>query len=492
MRMTRREESTLQKIKAGGIVMKAIILAGGSGTRLWPLSRKTYPKQFLSLGDKESFLQKTVKRILTVLNPEDVFIITNTDYKFLVKNQIEKINPTLRENILLEPVGRNTAPAVALAVKYLLEVKKVNESETVFISPSDHIINPEDAFGEYLLKMDNLAKNGFLGTFGIKPTKPETGYGYIEKGEKISEGFKVKRFVEKPNLEKAVEYLQSGNFYWNSGMFAFTIKDILDEFEKHAPEIYEKIEGKSYEDVLNAFTEMPDISLDYAVMEKTDKAAVIPLDLQWSDVGSWESIYELLPKDDDNNAVIGNALTIETKDSLILTEKRLISTIGLEGVMVIETPDALLIAKKGEAQKVKEVVSKLKEQNLPHSEEHLTTFRPWGSYTVLEEGPRYKIKRIVVNPGQKLSLQFHYHRSEHWVVVKGTALVEIDGVEKYVYENENIFVPPTKVHRLANPGKVPLEIIEIQVGSYVGEDDIVRVEDVYGRVFRETAAAKEE
>jgi len=485
--------------------MKAVILAGGSGTRLFPMSRKKYPKQFLKIGDKKSLFQKTVERSLLTVNPKDLIIITNKDYQFHIKNQLSELFPSLFTvhssqftvhnspfNLILEPIGRNTAPAIALAAKFALEKLKVHEDEVLFISPSDHIISPIEKFVEYMKKAEEIAKEGYIVTFGVRPTKPETGYGYIESdGFSVSDTisvYKVRQFHEKPDLETAKEYLAKGNYYWNSGMFAFTVKTIFEELEKHAPEIYEKVENKTFEEVLENFESMPDISIDYAVMEKTDKAVVLPLDVTWSDVGSWDAFYEIMEKDENGNVKVGSVIDIDSRDSLILSNKRVVSAIGIEDLMIVETDDVLLIAKKGEGQKVREVVKKLKEEKeFKHlTEFHTTVYRPWGSYTELEKGDRYRIKRITVKPGEALSLQLHYHRSEHWVVVKGTAKVILEDEngelkEFFIHENESIYVPKTRKHRLINLGKVPLEIIEVQVGEYVEEDDIVRFDDRYCR-----------
>lgn len=475
--------------------MKVVILAGGSGTRLFPMSRKKYPKQFLKIGDGKSLFQKTVERSLLVAEPGDLIIVTNKDYQFHVRNQLSEIfsdsNSQLEPSIILEPVGRNTAPAIALTLKFALEKLKTQEEEVLFVSPSDHVISPVDRFVEYIREAERIARWGYIVTFGVRPTKPETGYGYIE-GESFSENdkkvYRVKRFHEKPDLETAKKYLEKGNYYWNSGIFAFTIETILEELKKHAPEIYRRLERRTFEEVLEDFRNMPNISIDYAVMEKTDRAVLLPLDITWSDVGSWDAFYEVMEKDEKGNVKLGDITDIDTKNSLILGNKRVISTVGAEDLIIVETDDVLLVAKRGEGQKVREVVKKLEEdEKFKHlTEFHTTVYRPWGSYVELEKGNRYKIKRITVKPGEALSLQLHHHRSEHWIVVKGTAKVILEDEsgelkEFFIHENESTYVPKSRKHRLINPGKVPLEIIEVQVGEYVEEDDIVRFDDKYER-----------
>lgn len=460
--------------------MKALILAGGGGTRLWPLSRENYPKQFLRLNGDKSLLRQTIDRVLNAVSPDDVIILTNGKYLFYVKAEAPEIN-----NIVLEPASRNTAPAVALGIKYCMEKLGCKESEAIFLSPSDHIIKPFEAFGDYMRRAEQISEEGFIVTFGIKPNKPETGYGYIKTSMPQSavsgqQYLKVERFTEKPDLEAAKRFVNEGVYYWNSGMFAFKIKTMLDELNNHAAGIRSRLDA-DYESAMAGFEDMPDISIDYAVMEKSQNIALLPMELYWSDIGSWDSLYDVLDKDDKGNVSQGNVLSIDTKRTMIMGNKRLIAAIGLEDIIIVETDDAVLIAKRDESQKVKDIVSGLKRNNCKEAVEHITTYRPWGSYTVLEEGPRYKIKRIVVNPLEKLSLQMHYHRSEHWVVIKGAAKVYIDGKEIFIHENESAYVPKSTHHRLENPGKVPLEIIEVQNGEYVGEDDIVRMEDVYGR-----------
>ena len=468
--------------------MKFVILAGGSGTRLWPLSRKSFPKQFLKLNENKSLLQKTIERFLKISNFEDIIIMTNKDYKFLVFVELKNSGFNIPEkNIVLEPDIKNTAPAIALAMKFALEKLEVNQEDVLFVSPSDHIIKPEDKFLKYLKKAEILAKKGYIVTFGIKPDKPETGYGYIKaKNDKQNSelldlgAFPVEKFTEKPDLKTAKKYLSEGNYFWNSGMFCFSIKTMQEEFAKFEPEIA-KIFDLNFEETVKNFSKLPKISIDYAVMEKTNKAVVLPLDIYWSDIGSWNAVYEALDKDEAQNVKIGEIISIDTKKSLILSNKRLVVACGVEDLAIIDTDDAILIIKKDMSQKVRDIVNLLKKDEHPSVLEHKTVFRPWGSYTVLEEGPRYKIKKVVVNPGAKLSLQMHYHRSEHWIVVKGTAKVTIGNKESFVHENESVFVPPTTLHRLENPGKIPLEIIEVQSGEYLEEDDIVRFDDIYGR-----------
>jgi len=476
--------------------MKAIILAGGSGTRLWPVSRYGLPKQFMKLEGGRSLLGWTIERLLSVCSAGDIFVITNEDYKFHVKEELRSVSRDLEENIILEPCGRNTAPAIALTIKYCLEKLKCRKDETILICPSDHMIKPVEKFAQYAAQADELARKGFLVTFGVIPDKPETGYGYIKKGRRINspdsrlsarkagipsgEAFMVERFTEKPDLATARKYIRGGDYYWNSGMFAFTAGTMSAELETHAPDIWKRLGGK-FTSMVSEFGSMPNISIDYAVMEKSSKAAVIPLDLTWSDVGSWDSLPEITKADANGNIKIGDIMEMDTKNSIIIGKDRLISVAGVKDLIVVDTEDALLIVKRGEAQRVKNIVDLLKKNKRKEVLEHITSYRPWGNYTVLEEGPRYKIKRIMVKPLQKLSRQMHHHRSEHWVVIKGIAKVFVDGKESLVHENESTYVPKSTQHRLENPGKVPLELIEVQNGEYVEEDDIIRFDDVYGR-----------
>ncbi|MEW6107723.1 MAG: mannose-1-phosphate guanylyltransferase/mannose-6-phosphate isomerase [Nitrospirota bacterium] len=491
--------------------MKAVILAGGSGTRLWPLSRQEYPKQFLKINNSASFLQQTVKRILPLVSEKDLVIVTNEKYKFHVISDLNEVGHGLAENLILEPVGRNTAPAIGLAAIYCKEKLGCSEDEVILVLPSDHMIKPEDKFRNYINSAVEIAKNGYLVTFGIKPTRPETGYGYIKTSKEYAVNSKqstsakdgkdyeagagqhktrghgpeatsylVEQFTEKPGIETAQEYIKEGDYYWNAGIFAFTIGSILGELGRQKPGISALLQN-GFDSALSSFSEMPDISIDYAVMEPAEKVAVIPMDIYWNDIGSFDSMYEIFESDNEGNVHTGDVISIEGRNSFVIGNKRLIATIGLDGMVIVETDDAVLISKKDQTQKVKEIVNKLKAKQRQEAIEHTTIYRPWGSYTVLEEGHRYKIKRIVVNPTARLSLQKHYHRSEHWVVVKGTAKVMIGDKEIFIHENESAYVPKSTLHRLENPGKVPLEIIEVQNGEYVGEDDIERVDDVYGR-----------
>lgn len=462
--------------------MKIIILAGGSGSRLWPISRKSFPKQFLTFfEDQQSLLQKTLSRFLKCFKPQDLLIITNEAYLHLVKSQAKQVHPDLTQQILIEPKSKNTAPAIALAIKFLLERSQIQEREVVLISSSDHIISPEDEFLEKVKLAEQLAQKGSHVIFGIHPHKPETGYGYIQFKKSQAGFFDVVSFKEKPDLETAQKYLLNGNYLWNSGIFAFQIQTLIKEMKLFCPSIGDQFEG-SFQEMYQDFDNMPEESIDYVLMEKSQKIKVIPLHLTWSDVGSWDSVYEVLPKNAQGNVKMGNIVDIDTHNCLIMGDKRLIATIGLEDLLIIETDDAVFLGKKGESQRVKQLVDLVKKRHPKQIEEHRTIERPWGNYTILEEGERYKIKRIFVQPQQKLSLQMHYHRSEHWIVVKGTARVTVDENSSFLHENESIYVPKSTLHRLENPGKVPLEIIEVQVGEYVGEDDILRIEDIYGRV----------
>ena len=459
--------------------MKIAILAGGGGTRLFPLSRTSYPKQFLKLDGEYSLLAQTVRRFFEIVPPEDILVITNAQHFHNVKSDLAQAGAS-NAKILLEPVGRNTAPAIALAAIYCKAELKANDDEVIFVAPADHVIKDLDYFTSIAQKGASLASKGYIVTFGIRPIKPETGFGYIQSGAPVENGFFVKSFKEKPDEETAAAYLKSGDYYWNSGMFACRMDTFRNELRRYAENIYNFMD-KPYAEVLENFADMPNISIDYALAEKSDKVALIPYDGDWSDVGSWDAIYDLAVKNNFGNAVMGDCITVDCKNSLFLGKNRMIAGVGLEDTIVVETDDAILVTKRGESQKVKEIVDILKKQGRKEASEHLTVNRPWGNYTILGEGSNYKMKRIVVNPGSAISLQLHYHRSEHWVVIEGTAKVTLSDSIKMVHTGESVFIPASAKHRLENPGKIPLKIIEVQNGSYLEEDDIVRFEDSYGR-----------
>ncbi len=452
--------------------MKVIILAGGGGSRLFPLSRTCYPKQFMKMENGKSFLVNTILRFFPLVKPEDIIIVTNKEYVYHVQNELEGCSGE-RSHILVEPIGKNTAPAIALAVRYCQDILGCDNDEALFVAPADHVIQPVEDFTRFVEQGKRLAEMNFLVTYGIKPDKPEIGYGYIEAGEKNSDAFMVKAFKEKPAYELAESYLKAGNYYWNSGMFVFSLGFILDELNKYQKEIHSLMK-LPYEDMVKSFGEMPNISIDYAVAEKSQSVMMIPLDCYWNDIGSWDAMYDILPKDKLGNALQGDCISIGCKNSLFIGKDRLIAGIGLDDLLLVETDDVIVVAKKGESQKVKDIVNKLKQDGRKEATEHTTLYRPWGSTSLLGEGERYRMKKIRVKPGGKLSLQMHYHRSEHWVVIAGTAKVTIGDKVMMVHENESIFIPQTTKHSLENPGKIYLEIIEVQNGSYIGEDDIIR------------------
>lgn len=451
--------------------MKIIILAGGGGTRLFPLSRKCMPKQFLSIDKDISLLGETIARFKNIIRPEDILIVTNEKYVHHVKTELLNCGAE-GAHIVLEPLARNTAPAIVLAAKYCLDQLGCSESEELFISTSDHIIRPALAFQNSVLQAMKFAAQNYIVTFGVQPTKPEVGFGYIETGNDLGGAYVTKSFKEKPDMPTAQEYIAKGNYYWNSGMYAFTIGCYFQEIAKYAPEIGAQIYG-TYEETVQHFMDMPDISIDYAVAEKSEVGVMIPLSLYWNDVGSWDAIYEVLEKDADGNAVKGDAITIDCKDNLIFGQSRLIAGIGLKDVMIVETDDVILVAQKGESQKVKNLVKILKQRGRKEAVEHTTLYYSWGQQQQLGEGIGYKMKKLVIRPGEGLAPKMHYHRSVHWVVTKGTAEVVIAGEQKMVHDNESVFIPKTTKYSLRNPGKISLVLIEVENGDYLEDDDIV-------------------
>lgn len=465
--------------------IQAVIMCGGSGTRLWPLSREIHPKQLLKLFGDKSLLGSTIERALAV-GAKTVVAVTNESHRFLVA---EELRHEAAENatVILEPQGKNTAPAVALAA---LNAIKHGDDPLLLVLAADHLIRRDNVFAGAVKNAADLAQQGRLVTFGIVPTKPETGYGYIQRGAPQSTGFEVAAFVEKPSLEKAKQYIESGDYLWNSGMFMFRASVFINELQKFRPDILaacQKAMDNAASDMTfirptaSAFEQCPADSIDYAVMEKTQQAAVIPLDAGWSDIGSFASLWEESEKDSAGNAFKGDVLSHQTKNSLVIAEERLVAVIGLDNVMVVETPDAILVAPIAKSQDIKAIVNQLNASNREEAKSHRRVYRPWGWYEGIGTGTRYQVKRICVKPGASLSLQMHYHRAEHWIVVTGTAEVECNGKVSLLSENESTYIPLGHTHRLKNPGKVPLELIEVQSGSYLGEDDIVRFEDTYGR-----------
>lgn len=469
------------------VELMPVIMAGGSGSRLWPLSRQLKPKQFLSLTeDGLSMLQVTTRRLegLPVHAP---LLICNEQHRFLAAEQLRQLNLP-EAQILLEPVGRNTAPAIALAALHAI----VDSADPILlVLAADHMIQDVDAFQSSIRTALPLADSGSLVTFGIVPTHPETGYGYIKKGTAVSGGgYAVSCFVEKPDLSTAKEYLESGDYFWNSGMFMLRASRYLEELKKFRPDIYDTCERALTGAVRDmdfiridsaAFSACPDDSIDYAVMEKTADAVMVPMNAGWSDIGSWSALWNVSQKDANGNVVKGDVLGIEAKNCLVYSDSRLVATLGVKDLIVVETKDAVLVAHKRHVQDVKKVVEKLKVDRRSEHLNHREVYRPWGIYDSIDDGHRYQVKRITVNPGAKLSVQMHHHRAEHWIVVSGTAKVT-NGEKTYlVTENQSTFIPVGQVHALENPGKIPLELIEVQSGAYLGEDDIIRIEDKYGR-----------
>ncbi|MBL8566142.1 MAG: mannose-1-phosphate guanylyltransferase/mannose-6-phosphate isomerase [Hyphomicrobiaceae bacterium] len=474
-----------------------VILSGGSGTRLWPLSRALYPKQFISFfnGRGSSFLGSTLKRLSAAKGFAPPILLANNDHRFLVREELDRAGLTAK-SIILEPVARNTAPAIAVAA---LAALAENPDAVIAVMPSDHVIQDEARFLEAVRRATEVAATGRLVLFGIVPSEPNTGYGYIRKGGDLGgfagRAFTVSAFTEKPDRAKAEHYIATGEYFWNSGIFVLSARTLLDEMARLAPEVLaatraayaDRVEDLGFERLDRAsFAKAPAISIDYAVMEKTDKAAMLPIDVGWNDVGSWSSLWDIAPHDEAGNYTHGETVLEDTTNTYVHSEKSLVATIGVDNLIIVDTPDALLVADRGRAQDVSKVVQRLKGLNRKEQEQHLRNFRPWGFFETLSLGPRFQVKLLHVKPGGKLSMQMHHHRSEHWIVVQGTASVEIGGTQKLVRENESVYIFATQWHRLENPGKVPLEIIEVQIGTYLGEDDIIRTDDIYHRAAEET------
>lgn len=470
-----------------------VIMAGGSGTRFWPLSRESMPKQLLRIEGEETLIQQTMGRVTPLIPSNRIFIVTNKNHADQMSYQLPEIK---RENYIIEPTAKNTAAAIGFASAHIYHY---NPDAVMVVLSADHVIKERDRFLDVLRDAIRVAGMDYLVTIGLKPTRPETGYGYIEAGDEIEVKIKgkkeeitvysVKRFVEKPDAERAAVYLKEGNFFWNSGMFVWKAGRILEEIGNYMPVLYNGLKeissaiGKEDEVMVseNAFTKFEPISIDYGVMEKSGRVAVVPADFDWSDVGSWTALDEISTMDPGGNVIMGNVIDIDSQNSIIYASDRLVATLGLKDMVVVDTEDATLVCRKDKAQEVKKIVENLKRRGSEEYITHRTVIRPWGTFTILEKSERYKIKRIMVNPGERLSYQMHYHRSEHWVVVSGTAKVTRGEEIFFINPNESTYIPIETRHRLENPGKIPLQIIEVQNGEYLGEDDIVRFDDEYGR-----------
>jgi len=474
--------------------VRAVILAGGSGSRLWPVSRKQIPKQFLCLDKKHTMLEATVNRMTPFCIADDVVVVSSQEHASGEAYQV--LEPY---QLICEPVGRNTAPAIALAALYLQQQQQTKIDPIMVVLPADHFIQNIPAFHAVLQQAITAASKNHLVTFGIIPSRPDTGFGYIKAQSQTAEElpadtFVVERFTEKPNLDTAKSYLAQGNYYWNSGMFVWKASVLLEAIEKYLPEVdavlkqikHDCDNGIDFQVAVEThFADMPNVSIDYGVLEKVtaekNKLLVIPCNIDWDDVGSWDALHKILPKDESENVIEGNVLAIDCKNSLIKSQSRLVTAVGIDDICLIETPDAILLTKRGESQRVKEIFDALQQRNAPEHLSNLTVRRPWGTYTIIEQQAGFKIKRIEVNPEASLSLQSHQHRSEHWVVVSGTATVTCNGKTTIVTKNQSTYIPIGEKHRLENRGKIPVQMVEVQVGDYLEEDDIERFDDMYHR-----------
>jgi len=466
-----------------------VILSGGSGTRLWPVSRKLYPKQFIPLRNSRSLFQDTVDRVASLGDGvQSPIIVCNDEHRFMAAEQLrlENIDDA---DIVLEPVGRNTAPAIGLAA---LCAQQRSDDAIILVLPADHILDDQENFSKAIDVALQLCQQDQLVTFGITPTRPETGYGYIKAGSEMVGGkaYQVEKFVEKPELSKAQEYLDSGEYSWNSGMFMFKASTLMAELEQHEPNMASSVKsayGMQEKDLdflridKEAFSACKSESIDYAVMEKTSKAAVVPLASDWNDVGSWHALWESSSQDENNNALTGDVLLEDCHGCYVHSSNRLVTAVGMQDAVIVETADAVMVAPRDQSQHVKQIANALKDANRDESEIHRKVYRPWGDYESIDNAERFQVKRITVKPGEQLSLQKHHHRAEHWIVVSGTAVVTCDDKEFLLSENQSTYIPIGAIHRLENPGKIPLELIEVQSGTYLGEDDIERFDDRYGR-----------
>ncbi|MEN8170295.1 MAG: mannose-1-phosphate guanylyltransferase/mannose-6-phosphate isomerase [Pseudomonadota bacterium] len=479
-----------------------VILSGGSGTRLWPLSRQVMPKQFLPLVDKDSLMQATLKRLQGVKDLAAPIVVCNEQHRFTVAEQLRHMQ-AVHQGVLLEPVARNTAPAIAVAARHARMVSK--NDPLLLVLPADHVILNVPVFHLAIEQARFHAEQGKLVTFGISPTRPHTGYGYIRAGELAGSGelmdsdasapskcevFSVAEFIEKPDPDSAERYLKSGGYFWNSGMFMFKASRYLEELERFNPEMLAACEKAIEQASIDldfvrldreAFEQSPEDSIDYAVMEKTENSVVVPMDTAWSDVGSWSALWDLADKDEDGNVYVGDVCSVEASGCYARSGTRLVSLFGVRDLVVVDTPDAVMVAERGRAQEVKKLVDMLKNNDRPEAFKHREVFRPWGKYNCIDMGERFQVKHMTINPHACLSLQKHHHRAEHWIVVNGTAEITCDDKKFLLTENQSTYIPIGAVHRLENPGKIPLELIEVQSGSYLGEDDIIRFDDVYGR-----------